>query len=53
MNATIPLTKKEDLKDSILYEPVKSLAPMIFPELLKKGKEPLEEIDEEEPNTEV
>jgi membrane protein required for colicin V production len=53
MNATIPLTKKEDLKDSILYEPVKSLAPMIFPELLKKGKEQLEEIDEEEPNTEV
>ncbi|MEM5566522.1 CvpA family protein [Psychroserpens sp. AS72] len=39
MNNTIPFADEEDLKDSILYEPVKSLAPMIFPSILNKGKE--------------
>jgi len=39
MNDTIPFVSKEDLKDSILYEPVKSLAPMIFPSIIKAADE--------------
>ncbi|WP_299333379.1 CvpA family protein [uncultured Psychroserpens sp.] len=48
MNNTIPFADEEDLEDSILYEPVKSLAPMIFPSILNKGKE---DPDETEDNT--
>ncbi|RKE98648.1 CvpA family protein [Ichthyenterobacterium magnum] len=39
MNNTIPFADKDDLNDSILYQPVKSLAPMVFPSILNKGKE--------------
>ncbi|MFS4484203.1 CvpA family protein [Hyunsoonleella sp. 2307UL5-6] len=39
LNNTIPFTSDEDLEDSILYEPVKSLAPRIFPNLLKKDND--------------
>jgi len=35
MNKTIPFVDEDDLKDSILYEPVKSLAPLIFPSIIK------------------
>lgn len=35
MNKTIPFVDKADLEDSILYKPVKSLAPMIFPSIIK------------------
>jgi len=38
LNNTIPFASEEDLKSSVLYEPVKSLAPMIFPKLLKKDE---------------
>lgn len=34
MNRTIPFAEEEDLEASVLYEPVKSLAPMIFPTIL-------------------
>ncbi|GAL65175.1 CvpA family protein [Jejuia pallidilutea] len=36
LNNTIPFASDDDLEHSVLYEPVKSLAPMIFPNLLKK-----------------
>ena len=39
MNKTIPFLDDEDLEDSVLYEPVKSLAPMLFPSILNKGKD--------------
>lgn len=39
MNDAIPFADEKDLEDSILYEPVKSLAPMIFPSILNKGKD--------------
>ncbi|WP_028872372.1 CvpA family protein [Psychroserpens burtonensis] len=45
MNNTIPFTDKQELEDSILYTPVKGLAPLIFPSLLNKGKEENEEKD--------
>lgn len=52
MNNSIPFADEEDLKDSILYEPVKGLAPMIFPSILNKGKEDPNE-DASEDNTEA
>ena len=36
LNNTIPFASEEDLQDSVLYNPVKTLAPMIFPNILKK-----------------
>ncbi len=39
MNDTIPFVKKESLEASILYEPVKKIAPMIFPSILKGDHE--------------
>lgn len=38
LNNTIPFVDDKDLEGSVLYEPVKGLAPMIFPDLLNKGK---------------
>lgn len=48
MNNAIPFADKEDLEDSILYKPVKSLAPIIFPSILNKGKAIEEETPEQE-----
>ena len=39
MNKTLPFVDKETLEDSILYKPVKSLAPTIFPSILKTDTE--------------
>lgn len=39
MNKTIPFLEDEDLKDSVLFEPVKSLAPMLFPNILNSDVE--------------
>ncbi|WP_422106368.1 CvpA family protein [Winogradskyella sp.] len=39
LNKTLPFMEKEDLDKSALYEPVKSLAPMIFPNLIKSESE--------------
>ena len=39
LNNTLPFMEKDDLKESVLYEPVKSLAPMIFPGLIKSDQE--------------
>lgn len=54
MNNTIPFVQEEDIEDSVLYAPVKSLAPMIFPSIIKSDDPLLEEpiIDPEEPTTE-
>lgn len=43
MNNTLPFIEEDDLKDSVLYEPVKSLAPMIFPSIIKTDKKGFEE----------
>lgn len=42
INDTIPFVKKELLDQSILYKPVKKIAPMIFPSIIK-GDEVIEE----------
>lgn len=39
MNKTIPFANQDDLEDSVLYRPVKGIAPMLFPSLLNKGKD--------------
>ena len=39
MNRTIPFVDKADLEDSVLYKPVKSLAPIIFPSIIKSDAE--------------
>lgn len=39
MNRTIPLTDEKSIEDSMLYQPVKSLVPLIFPPLLEKSRE--------------
>ncbi|WP_341220234.1 CvpA family protein [Polaribacter atrinae] len=38
MNDTIPFIEKETLEESILYGPVKKVAPTIFPSIIKEEK---------------
>jgi len=45
MNDTIPFVKQESLEESILYKPVKKIAPTIFPSIIKDDE------NEEEKNT--
>lgn len=47
LNNTLPFMEKEDLEESVLYKPVKSLAPMIFPNLIKSDAEQETSIEEE------
>jgi membrane protein required for colicin V production len=46
LNKTFPFMAKEDLEKSVLYEPVKSIAPIIFPNLIKS-----EDVEEEQVTT--
>lgn len=39
MNSTITFVDDEHIKDSILYKPVKSIAPIIFPDIIKTERE--------------
>jgi len=43
MNSVIPFVGDEDIEESVLYKPVKSLAPIIFPNIIKAEEEPGEE----------
>ncbi len=52
MNRAIPLTDEESISDSVLYTPVKSLVPRIFPIILEKKKELEDSTEEETPETE-
>lgn len=42
LNNTLPFFEPEDLENSVLYEPVKSLAPMVFPSLVKSESDTAE-----------
>lgn len=47
MNDTIPFVNKENLDESILYAPVKKIAPTIFPSIIKDdGEVTIPEIEE-------
>lgn len=47
LNNTLPFMEKEDLEESVLYEPVKSLAALIFPTLIKGEAEQEDSSDNE------
>ncbi len=36
LNSTLPLVEEHEIKSSILYNPVKSIAPFIFPSIIKE-----------------
>lgn len=38
MNSTIPFMDEDDLSESVLYDPVRSLAPMIFPSIINSDE---------------
>ena len=38
MNSTIPLIEDHEIEDSIRYHPVQSIAPIIFPSIIKEDK---------------
>ena len=46
-NKTIPFTDEDDLEESILYKPIKSLVPTVFPIILEK-KSSLEDQDSDD-----
>ena len=49
MNDTIPFVEQETLNESVLYKPVKKIAPMIFPSIIKEdGEMEIPEIEREE-----
>lgn len=48
MNNTIPFVDEEHTKDSVLYEPVKSLAPLLFPTIIKADDLDAKEAENEE-----
>lgn len=39
MNSTIPFVEKDHLEESMLYQPVKSLAPIVFPSIIKSEED--------------
>jgi membrane protein required for colicin V production len=39
LNKTLPFMAAENLEQSVLYKPVKSLAPLVFPSLIKSEEE--------------
>ena len=39
LNSTLPLVEEHEIKNSILYNPVKSIAPFIFPSIIKEKEE--------------
>jgi len=49
MNSVIPFVGDEDIEESVLYKPVKALAPIIFPNIIKADEE--EELEEENTTT--
>lgn len=48
MNDTIPFVSQDNLKESILYKPVKKIAPTIFPSIIKDDED-----EEKEETTET
>lgn len=38
-NKTLPFMASEDLEESVLYKPVKSIAPLLFPYIIKSEEE--------------
>lgn len=45
VNNTIPFIKQETLDESVMYNPVKKIAPALFPGIIKEGKNGQPKID--------
>ena len=45
MNNALPFMEQDDLEESLIYAPVKSLAPMIFPNIIKSDVEHKQEVE--------
>ncbi|SDS56383.1 membrane protein required for colicin V production [Polaribacter sp. KT25b] len=45
VNNTIPFVEKETLDESVMYNPVKKIAPALFPSIIKEGEEGESKID--------
>ena len=39
LNNTIPFLKQETLNESLLYSPIKQIAPALFPSIIKEDKD--------------
>jgi membrane protein required for colicin V production len=48
MNKAIPFTEEADKEVSVLYTPLKSIIPLIFPNLVVNGKPIGDDLKEEE-----
>jgi membrane protein required for colicin V production len=48
INKNLPFTDEEDLEESTLYKPVKTLIPSVFPLILEKKSEIEDNSDETE-----
>ena len=48
LNTTLPLMEQDDLEESVLYNPVRSLAPLIFPTLINSETEQTENTEDTE-----
>jgi membrane protein required for colicin V production len=44
LNNTIPFISEQQKEDAVLYEPIKNLAPMLFPNFLKVAEEVTEKV---------
>ncbi len=53
MNDTIPFVSQEGLNESILYRPVKKIAPMLFPSIIKGDEEEADATKEESKSKET
>jgi len=51
LNKNLPFTNEEDLEDSTLYNPIKSLVSDVFPLVLEKKREIEEEIEKDSDET--
>ncbi|MGY0391068.1 CvpA family protein [Bizionia sp. KMM 8389] len=51
MNSTITFVDEEQTKDAVLYEPVKSVAPMLFPFVIKSATETETDSETSQENT--
>jgi len=45
MNNVLPFVGEDDIKESVLYEPVRSLAPLIFPSIIKSEENEDDEVN--------
>jgi len=53
MNANVPFVKEEDKQESVLYTPIKSLVPSLFPNVIVNGKPIGDDLNKEDTEDEI